>query len=108
MKEKAPKDFARTLRKNQTDAEQLLWRHLRSRRFQDIKFRRQQPIGRYIADFCSYNHKLIIELDGSQHAQETAKDADRTDFLKSQGFRVIRIWDNEVFSNIEGVLEFIY
>ena len=95
--------MARTLRKNQTDAERKLWHHLRAREFESIKFRRQQPIGRFIADFVSFEKKLVIELDGGQHTEEMDKQRDL--WLKEQGFRILRFWDNDVFQNMDGVLE---
>ena len=107
MKGKVLKAYSRSLRRKQTQAENALWFYLRSRRFQGIKFRRQQPIGAYIADFCSLEEKLIIELDGGQHAEDHCKDVERTKSLEGKGYRVIRVWDNEVFVNIEGVLEYI-
>jgi len=64
-------------------------------------------MGRYIADFCSLDEKLVIELDGGQHAEDTTRDEERTKFLENEGFRVIRVWDNEVFANIDAVLEYI-
>jgi very-short-patch-repair endonuclease len=103
-----PKNFVRALRRNQTEAEKRLWRKLRSREFQGVKFRRQQPLGPYVADFCSFQNKVIIELDGGQHALTNEKDAKRTAYLKQSGFQVIRFWDNEVLNNIEGVLEDIW
>ena len=95
--------MARTLRKNQTDAERKLWHHLRSREFESVKFRRQQPISRFIVDFVCFEKKIIIELDGSQHTEEMDKQRDR--WLKEQGFRILRFWDNDVFQNMDGVLE---
>jgi very-short-patch-repair endonuclease len=102
-----PKNFARTLRRNQTEAEKRLWRKLRSRDFQGVKFRRQQPLGPYVADFCSFQNKMIIELDGGQHALAQEEDEKRTAYLKRSGFQVIRVWDNEVLNKMEGVLEYI-
>ncbi len=99
------KDFARSLRRNQTDAEQKLWVLLRSKRFKDVKFRRQQPLDPYIVDFCSFEKMLVIELDGGQHAKNQEKDSKRTKFLECEGYRVIRFWDHEVLTNFEGVLE---
>jgi very-short-patch-repair endonuclease len=107
VENKTPKGFARTLRRNQTEAEKRIWRCLRSREFQGIKFRRQQPLGPYVADFCSFRNKIVIELDGGQHASAQEKDATRTEYLQRSGFQVIRVWDNEVLKNIEGVLEYI-
>lgn len=97
---------ARELRKTSTDAEQLLWSLLRARGFFGIKFRRQHPIGRYVADFACTEHHLIVELDGGQHndEKEKARDAARTQFLESQGWKILRFWNHEVFSTIEGVL----
>ncbi len=95
---------ARNLRTQSTDAERTLWRHLRSRHADGYKFRRQHPIGPYIADFACPEQWLIIELDGSQHMERTVQDRQRTTFLESQGFRVLRFWDNDVLKNTEGVL----
>jgi very-short-patch-repair endonuclease len=99
--------FAKNLRINQTDVERFLWHQLRNRRLCGYKFRRQQIIEPYIVDFVCYAHRLIIELDGSQHMEHVAYDSTRTAFLESQGFRVQRIWNNEVLSNMEGVLDFV-
>ncbi|HEY5040130.1 MAG TPA: endonuclease domain-containing protein [bacterium] len=107
MKGKALKGLARSLRHHQTEAEKTLWKHLRSRQLQGMKFRRQQPFGPYIADFCSLENKLVVELDGGQHAEAQEKDAKRTKYLEQQGYRVIRIWDHEVFANVTAVLEYI-
>jgi very-short-patch-repair endonuclease len=97
--------LARNLRRKQTDAEKKLWSALRSRKFENSKFRRQEPIGKYIVDFVSMDRELIIELDGGQHNQqsEQEKDEARTKWLESRGFRVIRFWNNDVLLNIEGV-----
>lgn len=96
---------ARNLKQNMTLAEQRLWYHLRSKRLNGIKFRRQQTIGRYIVDFVSMEHKVIIELDGGQHAEQMEYDHARTEFLTSQGYRVVRFWNNEVLQQTETVLE---
>ena len=90
-----------------TDAERLLWRHLRAGRLDGVKFRRQHPVSGYVADFCAYSRGLIIELDGGQHADQVAYDARRSEALSRKGYRVIRFWDNEVLTNMEGVLEAI-
>ena len=97
--------LARNLRRKQTDAERKLWSILRSRQFENSKFRRQEPIGKYIVDFVSIERELIIELDGGQHNQqpEQEKDEARTKWLGSRGFRVIRFWNNDVLLNLEGV-----
>ena len=105
MADRDQKDFARTLRRNQTVSEKKMWRLLRSRQFEGIKFRRQQTLGPYVVDFCSYQVNLIIELDGGQHALSQKKDEKRTDFLEKSGFRVVRFWDNDVLRNSEAVLE---
>jgi very-short-patch-repair endonuclease len=101
-------EHVRHLRKNQTEAEKLLWSRLRNRQMEGFKFRRQWPIGSYIVDFVCLSCKLIIELDGGQHAETIGYDAVRTDFLKSRGYRVIRFWNNEMLVNREAVLERIY
>jgi very-short-patch-repair endonuclease len=96
------------MRKAPTEAEQKLWWHLRHRlAVSEIHFRRQVRLGRYIVDFASHGAKLVIEIDGSQHAEQAAADAERTRFLEAQGYRVVRFWNNEVLTNIEGVLETI-
>jgi very-short-patch-repair endonuclease len=96
---------ARKLRENQTDVEVKLWSRLRDRQLGDAKFRRQHPIGPYIADFCCVEQALIIEIDGGQHADQSSADQQRTNLMKNLGYRVLRFWNNEVHSNIEGVLE---
>ncbi len=96
---------ARSLRKRQTDAEQRLWTRLRDRRLLGFKFRRQHPVGRYIADFCCTEARLLIELDGGQHAIDHTRDAERTAMLERDGYLVLRFWDNDVFQNLEGVLQ---
>lgn len=94
------------LRKNQTEAEKNLWRHLRNKQFHGIKFYRQYSIGGYILDFFSPKLRLAIELDGGQHAEEENKvyDEVRSNFLKAHDIEVVRFWNNEVLQNIEGVL----
>ena len=90
-----------------TEAEKLLWYHLRAHRFAEYGFRRQRPMGgKYIADFVCPKRKLVIELDGGQHA-DSAEDEVRDAFLASEGYRVLRFWNNDVLSNIEGVLTII-
>ena len=87
-----------------TDAERLLWRELRSA-LPQYHWRKQVPLGPYITDFCSHGAKLIIEVDGGQHALAGDQDAIRTAFLEAEGYRVIRFWNNEVLANVEGVIE---
>lgn len=96
--------FAKQLRQNQTDAEKILWMALRNRQINQLKFRRQVSIGRYIVDFVCFENRLIIELDGGQHADAEQYDEERTGWLESQGFMVIRFWNNDVMENIESVL----
>jgi len=95
--------IARRLRRDGTDAERLLWRALREGGM-TRKFRRQHPIGRHIADFACPARKLVIELDGGQHAAQTDADAARSDELAAHGYRVIRFWNSEVIDNVEGVV----
>ncbi len=102
------RDRARELRKNLTDTERLLWAALRGRRFAGFKFRRQMPLGSYIVDFVCLDRRLVIELDGGQHTQQADYDQRRTDWLRSQGFRVIRFWNHEVLQDWETVAEVIW
>lgn len=101
------KEHSRKLRNNPTPQEYKLWLYLRNSQFNNIKFRRQQPIGIYIVDFVSFEKRLIIELDGGQHNEKIEYDKIRDNYLKSQGFKVIRIWNNDIDNNIDGVLEYI-
>ena len=96
---------AKALRTNQTEAEQRLWYHLRAHRFMDLKFKRQKPIGCYIVDFVCVERLLIIEIDGGQHAEQVDYDKRRDAWLRSQGYTVLRFWNNEVMQQLEGVLE---
>ena len=99
------RSHARYLRQNPTETERALWRPLRLRQLDGHKFRRQQPIGPYIVDFICLTTRLIIELDGGQHSTQTASDTKRSVWLETQGFRVLRLWNHEVFQNIEAVKE---
>jgi very-short-patch-repair endonuclease len=94
------------MRREPTDAERKLWHALRDRRLDGLKFRRQVPIGNYIVDFICIEAKLIVEADGGQHAENTY-DGERDDWLKAQGFTVLRFWNSEILNNIEGVMETI-
>ena len=94
---------ARELRKNLTESEQVLWKHLRMRQINGYKFRRQQPIGPYIVDFVSFERRVIIELDGGQHSQQVVYDSKRTAWLEAQGYRVLRFWNNQVLKDVEAV-----
>jgi very-short-patch-repair endonuclease len=99
------KGRARKLREKQTDVERKLWSELRGRNLDGVKFRRQHPIGSFIVDLCCIERGLVAELDGSQHAERSAADVRRTKILERCGYRVLRFWDNEVLSNLDGVLE---
>ena len=101
----SPRDFARGLRRRQTDAERRIWARLRDRRLLGVKFTRQMPIGPYIVDFCCRERKLIVELDGGQHAARVDYDAGRTALLQALGYRVLRFWDNDALANTDGVLQ---
>ena len=98
---------ARALRTNSTDAECCLWYYLRNRRMSGYRFRRQMPVGSYIADFVCLRARLIVEIDGGQHAEFLLDDLERTRDLAHRGFRVIRFWNNEVLQRTEAVLESI-
>ena len=98
---------ARRLRRDQTDAERVLWFRLRDRRLNRLKFRRQMPLKGYVVDFCCESARLIIELDGGRHSACSDADAKRTADLESFGYVVLRFWNNDVLSNIDGVLESI-
>ena len=97
-------NFARELRKDMTDAERHVWQHLRGRRLHGIRFRRQYVIGNYIADFAAPEIRLIIELDGGQHATQQPYDQQRTLFLQSRGYRVLRFWNHDALQQTEAVL----
>src|SRR3989338_5872819 len=99
--------IAQQLRKRSTDAERKLWRHLRDRQLENFKFRRQEPMGDYVLDYVCYEKGIVIEIDSGQHAipMQKEKDEERDKWLKRQGFMVLRYWNNEVLTNIEGVLE---
>jgi adenine-specific DNA-methyltransferase len=104
----AIKRNTRDLRREMTDAERMLWRHLRQRQVAGRKFRRQHPVGQYIVDFACLEAGLIIEVDGGQHAERRTYDTARTAWLERQGFRVLRFWNSEVLSNLAGVREVIW
>jgi very-short-patch-repair endonuclease len=105
VREPQPTKFVRLLRRNESDAERKLWSKLRSRQFENLKFRRQQPLGKYIVDFVSFEKKIIIEVDGSQHMEprNNEKDMERTTYFEDEGYTVLRFWNNDVLTNIEGV-----
>ncbi len=95
-------DRARDLRASMTDAERKLWIALRGKQLQGFRFRRQMPIGYWIVDFACPSHRLIVEVDGSQH-QDSSCDARRDAYLAARGWRVLRFWNNEVLENLDGV-----
>jgi very-short-patch-repair endonuclease len=99
---------ARALRNNPTDVEKLLWRQLRMWQLDGYKFRRQQPLGNFIVDFVCLDKRLIVELDGGQHAERSDDDANRDAWLSKQGFTVLRFWNNDVLKNVTTVTERIF
>lgn len=98
---------ARALRNNPTDVEKLLWRRLRMWQLDGYKFRRQQPLGNYIVDFVCFEKRVIVEVDGGQHAEQTSYDAERDAWLRDHGFSVLRFWNNDVLQNINSVKDII-
>jgi very-short-patch-repair endonuclease len=100
-------DQAKKLRSNMTDAEHRLWYRLRAHRFEGYRFRRQVPVGPYVVDFACVGRKLVVEVDGGQHA-DNLRDKARDDYLRARGFRVLRFWNNDVLTNTQGVLEMIF
>ncbi len=107
MRGETIKHLARKLRKNMTDAERLLWRYFRNRQLGGYKFRRQRPIGSYIVDFVCLEKKLVVEVDGGQHAGQLELDAKRSGYLEDKGYRVLRFWNNEVLTETESVLSVV-
>ena len=99
--------FAKHLRQNMTDAEKLLWYHLRAYRLNGKRFRRQQPLGPYIVDFVHFGSRVIVEADGGQH-NDSLSDKERDAWLRSQGFRVLRFWNHEILRQTDVVLSVIY
>ena len=99
-----PRDTARRLRRDQTEAEQKLWSRLRRHQMKGFQFRRQHPIGPFFADFVSLATKLIIEVDGSQYADQTVGDESRSEFLRDAGYTVLRFWNYEVIGEIDQVV----
>ena len=109
-KRTTPKIFGRAkqLHREMAPAATKLWKHLRAHRMGDAHFRNQQAIGTYIVDFCAPRRKLIIEVDGSQHLEQKEYDEERTRYLESRGYRVLRFWNNDVLNNIDEVLKVIW
>lgn len=108
-KRTTPRIFGRAkqLHRNMSPAEAKLWKHLRAHRMGDVHFRNQHAIGNYIVDFCAPRKKLIIELDGSQHLEQQEYDEERTRYLESRGYQVLRFWNNDVLNNVDDVLKVI-
>lgn len=98
-------DNAKSLRRTMTDAEQKLWYHLRAHRFMGRKFKRQKPLGHYVVDFVCLEEKLVIELDGGQHAENVEYDKERDAWLHSEGYKVLRFWNNQLMNETDSVLE---
>jgi very-short-patch-repair endonuclease len=98
---------ARALRKNPTEAERRLWSRLRGRQLEGWRFRRQAPLGPYVVDFACLAARLVIEVDGGQHSWRAERDAARSSWLETNGFQVLRFWNNEVLASTDGVLETI-
>jgi very-short-patch-repair endonuclease len=98
--------FAKALRRTMTDAEQRLWSALRAHRLDGLSFRRQTPIGSFIADFVCHERQLVIEVDGGHHA-DSKRDIERDRWLASKGYRVLRFWNSDVLQNLDGVLQVI-
>ena len=97
--------LARKLRREQSPVERKLWWILRGRHLDGYKFRRQFPIGRYVADFCCYEKRLVVEVDGKQHGEMGDKDQERDAVLETAGFRVVRFWAKEIYQNQTEVLQ---
>lgn len=105
-----PKVFghAKQLHRNLTEAEAKLWSRLRTHRMDGVHFRNQHAIGNYVVDFCAPRAKLVIELDGSQHLEQKEYDTERTTYLESKGYRVLRFWNKDVMNDIDSVLNVIW
>ena len=100
-------ETAKELRRSMTDAERILWQRLKAKQLNGLKFRRQEQIGHFIVDFICFERGVVVEADGGQHALEKEKDEERTQWLNSQGFTVLRFWNNDILTNTEGVMEAI-
>jgi len=97
-------EHAKSMRREPTESELRMWLALRAKRFSGVKFRQQKVIGPYIVDFAARNPMLVIEIDGDTHAGREGYDADRTKFLEKQGYKVLRFNNNDVMTNLEGIL----
>jgi very-short-patch-repair endonuclease len=100
-------ELAHSLRKESTPAERKLWAYLRGKKLNGVNFRRQHAIGNFVPDFCAIKEKLVIELDGGQHLKQEEHDKERTKYLESRGYRVIRFWNRDVMKNMNGVIQAI-
>ena len=100
-----PRDTARSLRANATEAEQKLWSHMRKGQLYEFQFRRQYSIGPFFVDFVCLDASLIIELDGAQHADQKEQDQSRSDFLRTNGYQLLRFWNFEVLADVDSVVE---
>ncbi|MBN8647718.1 MAG: endonuclease domain-containing protein [Caulobacterales bacterium] len=109
MRNPITQNHAKDLRKNLTKAEAIIWNYLKGKKIEGVKFRRQFPIGIYIVDFAAVEIKLIIEIDGATHSSDDRVKYDnaRTQFLTSQGWKVIRVWNNDIYNNLNGILQSI-
>jgi very-short-patch-repair endonuclease len=107
MRNRQSIQLARKLRAHSTDAERRMWYFLRNRRLGGLRFRRQHPCGPYFADFVCAEKRLIVEIDGGQHALRQSSDDERTRYLESRGYRVLRFWNNEVLTSMPAVAEVI-
>jgi len=103
------REFARQMRSELTNAEAILWAQLQKRQLKGWHFRRQHPVGHFIADFACAKAKLVIEVDGATHGsdREQTRDEKRTAFLESRGWRVLRVWNNDIYDNLDGVMDAI-
>jgi very-short-patch-repair endonuclease len=101
------KTRARELRKQMTEAERTLWKHLRLPQLGGLKFRRQHPIGKYIVDFVCLEKRSVVEVDGGQHSEQVRYDSEGSTWLKSQGFSMLRFWNNQALEELEAVKETI-
>jgi very-short-patch-repair endonuclease len=105
--DRLPTQRSRELRNNATPAERKLWQYISNRQLSGVRFNRQVPIGPFICDFVARTLKLVIEVDGGQHALNVQQDNNRTAFLEQHGYRVMRFWNNDVLENVEGVVAVI-
>ncbi|MCF8880545.1 DUF559 domain-containing protein [Hyphobacterium sp. SN044] len=103
------REFARQMRSELTNAEAILWAQLQKRQLKGWHFRRQHPVGHFIADFACAKAKLVIEVDGATHGsdRELTRDEKRTAFLESRGWRILRVWNNDIYDNLDGVMDAI-